>query len=438
MSLPIVAIVGRPNVGKSTLFNRIVGRREAIVDPTPGVTRDRKYAEAEWTGRRFLLVDTGGFVSGTDEPIHRAVMEQLARGIQEANLVVFLVDGRAGVTSEDEELAHMLRKSGKAILLVVNKIDTAAHEELCAEFFRLGLGTPFPISAALGRRTGELMDEIVQRLPEQLPQISPGEDTALHLAIVGRPNVGKSSLINAILGTPKLVVTEIPGTTRDAIDTEFSYKGQRLILIDTAGLRRKSRISEAVEYYSTQRALRAIRRADAVAVVIDASQGLFDQDKRILEQVVQHRKGVFLVANKWDLVPAGARTGVKFEQAVRDELRTLSYVPLLFVSAKTGHNVTQVLDVASAIDAERRKVVRTRELNQFLQEAVTQHAPAAYGTREVKIRFCAQVNAAPPVFAFYCNHPRGIQPNYRTYLEKQLRQRFGFMGVPLTLSFRRK
>lgn len=438
MRLPVVAIVGRPNVGKSTLFNRIVGRREAIVDPTPGVTRDRKYVTAEWVGRRFLLVDTGGFVSGTDEPIHRAVMEQLQHGIEEADLVLFLVDGRVGLTGEDEELAQMLRKSSTPVLLAVNKIDTAAHEPLSGEFFRLGLGQPLPISASLGRRIGELLDEIVQRLPEQVGQGDEEADTALRLAIVGRPNVGKSSLINAVLGMPKLLVTDIPGTTRDAIDTEFNYRGKRLMLVDTAGLRRKSRISAAVEYYSTQRSLRAIQRADTVAVVIDASEGLFDQDKRILDQVVHQRKGVLLVANKWDLMPSGATATLQFERMIRNELRTLSYVPVLFVSAKTGRNVTQVLDVALAVDEERRKVVRTRELNQFLQEAVAQHAPPAFGPKEVKIRFCTQVNAAPPVFAFYCNHPRGVHANYQAYLEKQLRLRFGFMGVPLTLSFRRK
>jgi len=438
MRLPVVAIVGRPNVGKSTLFNRIVGRREAIVDPTPGVTRDRKYITAEWTGRRFLLVDTGGFVTDTEEPIHRAVMEQLLQGISEADLILFVVDGRTGVTGEDEELAQKLRKSGKTIILVVNKIDTAGHEELGAEFFRLGLGTPLLISASLGRRVGDLLDEIVQRLPEEVGEESKEPQGTMHLAIVGRPNVGKSSLINAVLGTPKLVVTDIPGTTRDAIDTEFTYQGQRIVLVDTAGLRRKSRISDSVEYYSTQRTLRAIRRADAVAVVIDASEGLFDQDKRILDQVVHQRKGVLLVANKWDLMPPGARATTQFEQLVRDELPTLTYVPVLFVSAKTGRNVTQVLAVALSVDKERRKVVRTHELNLLLQEAVAQHAPPAFGTKEVKIRFCTQVNAAPPVFAFYCNHPRGVQANYRAYLERQLRQRFGFMGVPLTLSFRRK
>ncbi len=437
MRLPIVAIVGRPNVGKSTLFNRLLGRREAIVDPTPGVTRDRKYAQAEWTGRRFILVDTGGFMTDTNEPISRAVMQQLRAGIEEADLVLFLVDGRAGLTAEDEELAHMLRRSGKNVLLVVNKIDTAAHEPLSGEFFGVGLGTPLPISASLGRGIGDLLDEVMQKIPGQLEETAPDEPAPLRLAVVGRPNVGKSSLINAILGSPKLVVTEIPGTTRDAIDTEFTYMGRRLILVDTAGLRRKSRISESVEYYSTQRTLRAIRRADVVAVVIDASEGLFDQDKRILDQVVHHHKGVLVVVNKWDLMPPGARTTAQFERSLHEELHTLTYVPVLFVSAKTGRNVTQVLEVAQAIHQERHKVVRTRELNQFLQDALAQHAPPAFGTKEVKIRFCTQVNAAPPVFAFFCNHPRGIQPNYHTYLEKQLRQRFGFMGVPLILSFRR-
>ncbi|MDZ7295204.1 MAG: ribosome biogenesis GTPase Der [candidate division KSB1 bacterium] len=437
MRLPIVAIVGRPNVGKSTLFNRLLGRREAIVDPTPGVTRDRKYEQVEWTGRRFVLVDTGGFMSGSDEPISRAVMEQLRVGIAEADLVLFLVDGRAGLTAEDEELARMLRRSGKNVLLVVNKIDTGTHEPLSAEFFRLGLGTPLGVSASLGRGIGDLLDQMIQRLPGQLEE-RPGEQgEPLRLAVVGRPNVGKSSLINAILGSPKLVVTEIPGTTRDAIDTEFSYKGQRLILVDTAGLRRKSRISEPVEYYSTQRTMRAVRRADVVAVVIDASEGLFDQDKRILEQVVQQRKGMLLVVNKWDLMPPGARVTAQFERAVQEELRTFSYVPLLFVSAKTGRHVSQVLELAQAVHKERHKVIRTRELNQFLQEALAQHSPPAFGAKEVKIRFCTQVNAAPPVFAFFCNHPRGIQANYQSYLEKQLRQKFGFMGVPLTLSFRK-
>ncbi len=436
MPEPLVAIVGRPNVGKSTLFNRILRRREAIVDNTPGVTRDRKMAIAEWAGRRFCLVDTGGYLPGGDV-IEKAVLDQVRQAVEEADVIVFLTDARSGVTALDTEIASVLRRVQKPVLLAANKADSATVELNVAEFYALGLGQPFPIAAESGRRLGDFLDAVVAALPEKESATEENGRDTIRLAVVGRPNVGKSSFVNCLLGEERQIVTEVPGTTRDAVDTSFEHHGQAYVLIDTAGLRRRARVSEAVEYYSTVRSLRSLRRSDVVVLLIDATEGITDQDIRILEQAIKHGKGIVLAVNKWDLVEKTANAA-EFEAAIRDKLRGNAFMPILFISSKTGQRVFRVLEVARAVYEERRKTIKTSELNQFLSAAVAGYAPPSMDRREVKIKYCTQVKHSPPVFAFFTNAPKSIPANYRQYLENRLRERFGFFGVPLTLVFRKK
>lgn len=437
-TLPVVALVGRPNVGKSTLFNRIIKRRDAIVDPTPGVTRDAKSAAAEWAGRHFTLVDTGGFITKSDNEIDRAVRTLLDTAIADADLILFLADGRSGITGQDEDIAGVLRRSQKPVILVVNKIDDEVHEGHTAEFYELGFDLIVSISALGGRKIGDFLDLLITHLPSLALSADETEVNEIRLAVVGRPNVGKSSYINAVLGTPKLIVTDIPGTTRDAIDSRFLYKDQAFVLVDTAGLRRKSRIIESVEYYSTQRALRAISSSHAVVLMIDAIDGLNDQDSKILEQIIKNKKGIVLAVNKWDAVEKNAKTAQIFEKQLRTELKSIDYLPILFISALKKVRIFKVLDIALSVHNEWRKTVRTRELNTFIEKVTRQHVPPSFRGREVKIKFCSQVKSAPPVFAFFCNTPGGVGINYRHFLENQLRHHFGFFGVPLTLSFRKK
>lgn len=438
MSLPVVAIVGRPNVGKSTLFNRIIRQREAIVDNHPGVTRDRKYAEAEWAGREFILIDTGGWLPGSHDRIEAAVYQQVNIAIQEADLTVFLVDAVTGLTGVDEEIAGILQRSGAPVVLGVNKADTDARELATADFYRLGLGEPVPLSAASGRGVGDFLDEVVAKLPERGRRRGPDGSAAMALAVVGRPNVGKSSFINALLGEERHIVTEIPGTTRDAVDSVFKYYGEEIRLIDTAGLRRKSRVQDAVEFYSTVRSFQSIRRADVVVLMIDATLELERQDMRILQEAVRLNKGVVLVVNKWDLIEKDGRTADAYERRLRGTLKRLDYVPILFISAKTGKRLYKVIDVAKSVYRERQKRIKTSELNAFLREAVTHYAPPSMNRKEVTIKYCAQVKSNPPVIAFFTNAAEAITANYKLYLENQLRERFGFLGVPLTLVFRNK
>ncbi|MDZ7372814.1 MAG: ribosome biogenesis GTPase Der [candidate division KSB1 bacterium] len=436
---PVVAIVGRPNVGKSTLFNRILRQQLAIVDDQPGVTRDRLYGEAEWGGRRFVLIDTGGYVPETEDLIEQAVREQVQYALEEATAILFVCDAQVGVTPLDQQIARDLSRRGKPVILVANKADSARRELDGYEFYQLGLGDPVPISATLGRRIGDLLDRLVSLFPPPQPRASAGAaDESVRIAVVGRPNVGKSSFINAVLGQPKLIVTEIPGTTRDSIDTLVEYRGQRITLIDTAGLRRRSRIREAVEFYSTVRTHRAIRRSEVVVLMIDADEGLAAQDKRILEEILEAKRGAVLAVNKWDLLQKDTELAERYRKALQEELRIYSYVPIVFTSALRNWRVTDVLDAALAVSQELRKRIDTHEVNRFLQEALAAYPPPAYGTKYVKIKYAAQVATGPPVFAFFCNIPKGIKASYRQYLENRLRERFGFQGVPLVLTFRRK
>ncbi len=433
--MKLVAIVGRPNVGKSTLFNRLIRERRAIVEATPGVTRDRLYAHAEWAGRRFTVIDTGGWVPDSDDLLARAVREQTALAIEEADILLFVVDGRQGITPIDVELATLLRAAQKPLFLVVNKCDTAEWDAAAAEFYALGLGTPYPVAAASGRGLGELLDALVALLPETSGAEA---DPRLKLAIVGRPNVGKSSIVNALLGRPQVLVTPIPGTTRDAVDTVIRYYGEEVLLVDTAGLRRRSRIREHIELYSVVRTIRAIQRCDVAAVVVDAYEGLRDYDKHILADVVEARKGVMLVFNKWDLVEKDATTADWYLQQVRQELPALPYVPVLFVSAVTRQRVFTILEVAKRIHERRRQRIPTAQLNRILLPIIERTPPPAVHGKEIRINYVTQVRTEPPVFVFFCNHPDLLPDSYKRFLEKALREHIDLEGVPISFLFRRK
>ncbi len=441
---PVVAIIGRPNVGKSTLFNRILKKRAAIVHDLPGVTRDRHYDEADWAGHEFVLVDTGGYFTGSDNVIERAVLKQIEEAIAEAAVIVFVVDAQTGATALDAEIARRLQRNNKPVLLAANKIDDTRHEPERADFFRLGLGEPVPVSAATGRAVGDFLDALVALLPSRArkaateAEADKTEPDDLHLAIVGRPNVGKSSLVNALLGHEQVIVTEVAGTTRDAIDTGLRYKNKSLVLIDTAGLRKTARVKEAVEFYSTLRTREAIRRCHVAVVVVDAEQGISDQDLHIVVEVARFNKGVMIAVNKWDLIEKSPGKAEAFRQEAEERLRIYDYAPVIFISAKTKQRVFKLMDLCLEIHAERGKEVRTAELNEFLQEALQKYSPPSMDRREVKIKYMTQVKINPQVFAVFCNHPESVPRNYRQYIEKRFRSRFGFAGVPLTFNYRKK
>ena len=437
MKLPVVAIVGRPNVGKSTFFNRIIQRREAIVDDLPGVTRDRNYAIAEWAGRQFILIDTGGYVPGTKDIIEKAVFDQAQQAIAEADVIVFMVDAKTGVAGLDEEIAIILQKSGKAVVVAVNKIDNQEREQSLLDFYGLGLGDPYAVSAIGGRNIGDFLDQVIAYLPEQNEQ-NTDADNEIRLAVLGRPNVGKSSFVNVILGENKQIVTDIPGTTRDAIDAKFTYHDQDYVIIDTAGIRKKARVKENVEYYSNVRALNAMRRSHVAIILIDATEGLLDQDKSIILQAVKEKRGIVVAINKWDLVEKETMTAKRMEDDIREKLGAISYLPFLFISVLEKQRVDKVIQVAKSIYEERAKRIQTSDLNKFLQNAIQDNHPPSFGSKWVKLNYCSQVRSSPPVFVFFTNEPRGIRNNYKGYLENRLRQQFGFLGVPITMQFRKK
>lgn len=438
MSKPIVAIIGRPNVGKSTLYNRIIRRRDAIVDNQPGVTRDRKYAEADWNGINFTLIDTGGYLPDTEDLIHQAVLKQVTHAIAEADVIAFIADVTTGITSIDNEIARILNRSNKRIILAVNKIDNETRELDIGEFYKLGLGDPHPISAISGRSIGDFLDKVVELFPDSQAGIEESEEPEIKIAVVGKPNVGKSSFVNAILGQEKLIVTDIPGTTRDSIDTLFKYYGKKFLLIDTAGLRKRSRVKESVEYFSVVRSFSSIQRCDVAVIIVDAQEGITDQDKKVIEEAVRFKKGIILAVNKWDLIEKDTRTAVEYERQIKDAMPYLKYLPIIFISALTQQRVFKVIEIASSIFQERKKKIKTSELNNFFEPIIKNTPPAAISGKEIKIKYVTQVKTKPPVFAFFCNHPNLIKANYRAFLENKLREQFGFFGIPLTLVFRRK
>lgn len=430
----VVAIVGRPNVGKSTLFNRIIERREAIVESEPGVTRDRLYAQAQWNGKSFTLVDTGGIVPDSEELFDKAIREQALLAIEEADSIIFVVDGVDGITPTDEEIAHILRGSNKPITLVVNKCDNAQRDANATEFYALGLGDLFPVSALGGRATGDFLDNAVEPLSSNPPE----EDSRLKIAIVGRPNVGKSSLTNALLGKDRMIVTPIAGTTRDAIDSILTYYGKEMVLIDTAGLRRKSAVNENIEMYSVLRTMRAIERCDVAIVVLDAERGLEHQDKQIIHDVIAARKGIMLAVNKWDAVEKDHKTADAFTKNLREQLAMFDYVPVLYISAMTKQRVTKTVELAEKIQERRSQRVGTSLLNDILLEEIEKTPPPSVKGLDLRINYITQVNTQPPVFAFFSNHPELIPDSYKRFLERSLRRHIELEGVPISFIFRKK
>lgn len=436
MSAPTVAIIGRPNVGKSTLFNRLIGRREAIVDERPGVTRDRHFAAAEWNGRRFWLVDTGGLLPGAADPLNRAVRAQVEQAVAESDVVLFLVDIEDGVHPADLEIAQYLRKARRPILLVANKADRLPDETRHLAFYELGLGDPFPVSAAVGKSTGDLLDQVVELLPAA--GAAPDE-AAIHVAVVGRPNVGKSSLVNRLLGRDRVVVAEEPGTTRDAIDTPFDYRDRRLVFIDTAGLRKRNKVEDDIEFYSTLRTARAIERADVCVLVVDAADGMHVQDLRIANDAWERGAGVIVAVNKWDLIEdKDSNTAVRGERELKARAPFLAFIPFLYVSAKTGQRVPRLLDLILTVAEEREKRVPTAEVNRVLEELIGRQQPPQPVGASVRLFYATQIGTAPPRFAVVASRPEAIPESYTRYLANGFREAWEFTGAPLNIKFRRK
>jgi len=434
--MPIIAIVGRRNVGKSTLFNRIAGGRKAIVWDEPGVTRDRNYADVEWEESAFTLIDTGGFEPVSKDRIFIQMREQCQLAMEESDVVLFLMDGKEGLTPSDEEIADILRKLNKPVFYIVNKIDGSKHEEKALEFYGLGVESIYSISAEHGYGVNGLMDEVVRALPVLTDK--KWDKNVTKVAVVGRPNVGKSSLINRLLGYKRVLVDEVPGTTRDAIDTHFERDGRRYVLIDTAGIRRKSRISLKLEKYSIVEALRTIDRSDVALLLLDSREGVTDQDTRIGGFIHEKGKGCILVVNKWDLVEKDSQTMVQYEGKVRENLKYLSYAPIVFISALTGQRVRKILDVVDQVSEQTRKRIPTSQLNKSFGNWVEKFPPPLYKSRSVKMNYITQVSTSPPSFVIYTNFPEGIHFSYERYLLNQMRDTFGFEGVPVRLWFRKK
>lgn len=436
MPKPVVAVVGRPNVGKSMLFNRIVGGRVAIVEGHPGVTRDRLYQDAEWSGRSFTLVDTGGLDFQEDGEIIRGVRQQAELAINESDLVLFLVDARAGLNPDDEEVAVTIRRAGKPCILVVNKVEDFKNTDQIFEFYKLGLGDPIPISAAEGLNTGDLLDRLVELLPpstdeEYAPDV-------IKIAVIGRPNVGKSSLVNAILGENRVIVSNVPGTTRDAIDTAFDRDGKRYVVIDTAGMRKKNSIDFPTERYSVIRALRAVDRCDVVLVVLDATTGATEQDKRITGYAQEAGKAIIVVLNKWDLVEKDHKTMDQFTKTIRQELGFVQYAPLIFISALTGQRVPKVIELVDYVAEHHATRISTPDLNNLIKEAVQQNPPPVDKTRKLKILYVTQGGVKPPKFIFFVNDPELMHFSYSRYLENQIRAAYGFEGTPIRFVLRKR
>jgi GTP-binding protein len=432
--LPAVAVIGRPNVGKSTFFNRVIGRRVAIVEDVPGVTRDRNFGRAEWAGHHFYLIDTGGIETDTDEPMAAAIRRQVEAAIEEADVLVFLVDGKAGLHPVDERIAEMLRRSNRPVVVVVNKMDRLPEDLGHHDFWALGLGEPIPVSAVSGKGSGEVLDAIVAHLPETPPELA--EDDALYVAVIGKPNVGKSSFINRLLGEERMVVSDVAGTTRDSIDTPLRYHGRTLVFIDTAGLRRQARIEESLEYYSALRTERAIERADVCLLVIDASEPIHVQDLKIAEKAWEAGCGLIVVANKWDLVEKDERTAVAYEKHLRERAKFLEWVPVLFTSALSGQRVRRALDLVLEVAAERSRRVPTSEVNDVVRELAELQPPPHFRGLPVKLLYATQVDVMPPTFVIFTNQPKGITDNYLRYLTNGFREAWGFAGSPLRIRIR--
>lgn len=436
MGKPVVAIVGRPNVGKSTLFNRLAGKRIAIVEDTPGVTRDRIYAESEWVGKPFTMIDTGGIEPNTKDLIFSSMRTQAEIAIATANVIMFIVDGKQGLTDADNEVAQMLRRSKKSIVLVVNKIDKLVDEANAYEFYNLGLGDPMVISASQGLGIGDMLDEVVKNF-DATDEIDE-EDDRIRVAVIGKPNVGKSSLINKIIGEEKHIVSNIPGTTRDAIDSYIENEDGKFILVDTAGIRRKSKVKEVIEKYSVIRSLTSLDNADVCVLVIDATEGLSEQDERIIGYAHDKNKAILVIVNKWDLIEKDFKTLDIYKKQLMENLKFMPYAKYLFISAKTGQRVNKVLKIVRECYDSYCSRISTGVLNEIINRAILMKEPPIIGTRRLKIFYATQVGIKPPTFVFFVNSPDLLHFSYRRYLENQLRQSFGFEGTGINIIFRER
>lgn len=434
MRKSVVAIVGRPNVGKSTLFNRICRRRSAIVDFEEGVTRDRKYEEAEWAGHNFIIVDTGGIIPKSVNGIDKAVKFQAKVAIEESDLILFLVDTKVGTTDIDMEIARILSAYREKVILVANKTDNEKDELEIYDFLKLGFGYPHSIAAIQGRNMGNFLDELVKKI-DFAPNPKDDEET-IKVAIVGKPNVGKSSLINNLTGQQQTIVTDIPGTTRDSIDLHLKYHNQKITFIDTAGLRRKKSIKYGVEYFSTMRTIESINRADIVLLILDSLEEISNQDQKIVSYAARNYKDIIIVLNKWDLIKKNNATVGEYIKRIRSELKFVEFAPVIFVSALTGQRVRKILDLVLEVSEESRKRIPTSELNKFLERATIKFPPTHSSGKHTKVFFCTQIKVHPPTFVFFCNNPKNITIHYRRYLLNQLRDTFKFEGASIKTFFR--
>ncbi len=432
----IVAIVGRPNVGKSTLFNRLCGERKAIVDELSGVTRDRHYGKSDWNGREFSIIDTGGYITNSDDVFEEEIRRQVMLAIEEADTVLFIVDVMSGITDLDEKIAALLRKNRKRTLVVVNKVDNSQRYFETSVFYGLGLGDIYPVAAISGSGTGELLDELVRDQP--LPEEKAPVDEIPRFSIVGRPNVGKSSLANALLGEERNIVTPVAGTTRDSIHTHYNKFGNEFLLIDTAGLRKKGKAMENIEFYSIMRSVRAIENSDVCFLMIDATRGIEGQDVNIFNLVVRNKKGVVILVNKWDLVEKDTASVKEFTSIIKERISPFEDVPVIFISALTKQRIHKALESAMQVYARRKTKISTSKLNEVLRKSVDQFHPPAVKGKHIKINYVTQLPVRTPAFAFFCNMPQYIKDPYKRYLENRLRENFDFTGVPLQLFFRKK
>lgn len=435
MSKPIVAVVGRPNVGKSTFFNKVVGRRVSIVEDTPGVTRDRIYAEAEWRNRHFALIDTGGIEPSSKDVILSQMREQAQIAMDTADVILFMVDGKDGLTAADHEVANMLMRTGKKVVLIVNKIDSPKSQDDIYDFYELGLGEPIPISAANMLNFGDVLDEVVEAFPD-----NEGDDDEdiTKIAVIGKPNVGKSSLINEFLGENRVIVSPIAGTTRDSIDTPFELDGKEYILIDTAGIRRKSKVNEDIERYSVIRAVAAIERCDVALLVIDAQEGITEQDKKIAGVAHEAGKGIIVVVNKWDLIEKETNTMNEFRKEIERELTFMSYAPSVFISVKEHQRIKRVIELADYVSEKRAMRVPTGQLNSLIADATMMKQPPSDKGKRLKIYYATQVGVKPPLFSFQINKRELMHFSYARYLENRIRESFGFEGTSIKFVFREK
>ena len=431
----IVAVVGRPNVGKSTFFNRLIKRREAIVDAVSGVTRDRHYGKTDWNGVSFSVIDTGGYLAGSDDSFEKEINKQVALAIDEADAIIFMVNVEEGLTGMDEAVAEMLRKCHKPILVAVNKVDSNNRRNDMHEFYALGFEHLYALSSVNGSGTGELLDDLVALLPVKEPQ---EENTLPRFAVVGRPNAGKSSFINALIGEDRYIVTDIAGTTRDAIDTKYNRFGFEFNLVDTAGIRRKSKVKEDLEFYSVMRSIRAIEHSDVCILMLDATRGFESQDANIFWLAQRNRKGIVILVNKWDLVEKENNTAKEYEAAIRKEIEPFTDVPILFISALNKQRIYKAIETAVAVYNNRTKRIPTRKLNEVMLPIIENYPPPAIKGKYIKIKFCTQLPTPMPQFAFFANLPQYVKDPYRRFIENKLRENFNFNGVPIDVYFRQK